>query len=258
MIAGLSKAINQYLAPLLLLTSLLLIIFAYLAPNVMLATQVALLTVTPSASLTQPDGTSQSIDGPSVFLGALGSCERPSGNASVTCTLPTVSPKYDLTDLPSNAPDLLSAPTATTPAFIAVSLAFTVIFFFLFTFTALRSKLGKAGVWFDRPMVQRSTAWIGLLGFMLGLTSFLVIRMWFGKAVEDFNAAILEGGKNSPQLVAATSNGFVTTKKYGSDFEDWSDSNIEPPSDYYSDYSDPPKPDSDDEYIEDRRPVGFG
>lgn len=71
MIAGLSKAINQFLAPLLLLTSLLLIIFAYLAPNVMLATQVALLTVTPSASLTQPQG-SQSIDGPSVFLGALG------------------------------------------------------------------------------------------------------------------------------------------------------------------------------------------
>ena len=72
MIAGLSKAINQYLAPLLLLTSLLLIIFAYLAPSVMLATQVALLTVTPSASLTQPDGGSQTIDGPSVFLGALG------------------------------------------------------------------------------------------------------------------------------------------------------------------------------------------
>ena len=34
--------------------------------------------------------------------------------------------------------------------------------------------------------------------------------MWFGKAVEDFNAAISEGGKNSPQLVAATSNGFVS------------------------------------------------
>lgn len=80
----------------------------------------------------------------------------------------------DLSNLPSNAPDLLSAPTATTPAFIAVSLAFTFMFFLLFTFTALRSKLGKAGPWFDRPMVQRSTAWIGLFGFMIG--GYLVVK----------------------------------------------------------------------------------
>ncbi|PSR72386.1 hypothetical protein PHLCEN_2v11729 [Hermanssonia centrifuga] len=214
MIAGLSKAINQYLAPLLALTSLLLVIFAYLAPSVMLQTQVALLTVTPSISLTQPQGNGQSIDGPSIFLGALGSCERPNNGAAVTCVPPTVSPKYDLSVLPSNAPNLLTAPTATTPAFIAVSLAFSIMFFLLFTFTALRSKLGKAGAFFDKPAVQRSTAWIGLMGFMIGLTSFLVIRMWFGKAVEDFNAAILEGGQGSPQLVAATSNGFVSALNF--------------------------------------------
>ena len=120
----------------------------------------------------------------------------------------------DLSVLPPNAPDLLSAPTATTPAFIAVSIAFTFLFFFLFTFTALRTKLGKMGPWFDKPVVQRSTAWIGLLGFMLGLTSFLVIRMWFGKAVEDFNATILKGGDSSPALVAATSNGFVSAYSF--------------------------------------------
>ena len=120
-------------------------------------------------------------------------------------------PFVDLTVLPGDAPDLLSAPTATTPVFIAISLAFSIIFFFLFTFTALRSKLGKLGPMFDKPVVQRSTAWIGLFGFLVGLTSFLILRMWFGKAVEDLNAAILEGGKNSPQLVAATSNGFVST-----------------------------------------------
>ncbi len=34
--------------------------------------------------------------------------------------------------------------------------------------------------------------------------------MWFGKAVEDFNGAILKGGSSSPQLVANTSNGFVS------------------------------------------------
>jgi hypothetical protein len=74
----------------------------------------------------------------------------------------------DLSALPQNAPDLLNAPTATTPVFIAISLAFTFIFFFLFTLTALRSKLGKMGPIFDKPSMQRYTAWIGLFGFMIG------------------------------------------------------------------------------------------
>ena len=62
----------------------------------------------------------------------------------------------------------------------------------------------------DKPGVQRATAWIGLLGFMIGFTSFLVIRMWFGKAVEDFNDAIIKGGQSAPALIAAASNGFVS------------------------------------------------
>lgn len=74
----------------------------------------------------------------------------------------------DLSVLPSSAPDLLSAPTATTPVFIAVSLAFTVIFFVLFTLTSFRGKIGKLGNALERPGVQRATAWIGLLGFLIG------------------------------------------------------------------------------------------
>jgi hypothetical protein len=72
MIQGFSKAVNQFLAPLLSLTSLLLIMFAYFSPVLMLQTQVALLTVTPSVSLTQPTEEASSVDGPSVFLGPLG------------------------------------------------------------------------------------------------------------------------------------------------------------------------------------------
>ncbi|KAI0778154.1 hypothetical protein BD413DRAFT_507153 [Trametes elegans] len=208
MIAGLSKAINLYLAPLLSLTSFILILFAYLAPTILFPTQVALLTVSPSLELTERHS-SQGVDGPSVFLGALGSCVRPNNNGAVTCTTPTVSPTYDLSVLPGNAPDLLSAPTATTPAFIAVSLAFTILFFLLFAMTSFRGKMGKFGNTFDRPGVQRATAWIGLLGFLIGITSFLIIRMWFGKAVEDFNRDISKEGSSAPQLIAATSNGFI-------------------------------------------------
>lgn len=118
MIAGLSKAINQYLAPLLSLTSLLLILFTFLSPVVMLETKVALLTVAPSTSLTQP-GTSSTVDGPSIFLGPLGkffiflrrcicdaeeisltgSCERKNNEAAVNCTAPMINPTYGAFDL---------------------------------------------------------------------------------------------------------------------------------------------------------------
>ena len=87
--------------------------------------------------------------------------------------------------------------------------------------------MGKFGNGFDKPAVQRATAWIGLLGFLIGtkcdrvylfrdcltitgITSFLVIRMWFGKAVEDFNGDVSRAGSGAPQLMAATSNGFIS------------------------------------------------
>lgn len=71
--------------------------------------------------------------------------------------------------LPRNAPDLLSAPAATTPAFIAVSLGFAVVFFILFSLVSLRHKLpGKISTVMDRPGIQRFTAWVGLGGFMAG------------------------------------------------------------------------------------------
>lgn len=176
-----------------------------------------------------------------------GSCARPNNGAGVNCTSPSVHPKYgqsrlrlcgvltlislaDTSVLPGNTPSLLSAPVAATPVFIAISITFTIIFFFLYTFIAFRHRMGKFGALFEKPTVQRSAAWIGLLGFMtgkrlvirfqkcsrsdlhstLGLTSFLILRMWFGKAVEDFNTTIIEGGSNSPQLLAETSNGFAS------------------------------------------------
>lgn len=64
---------------------------------------------------------------------------------------------------------MLTAPTSTTPAFIAVSIGFSIIFFVLFTMTSLRGSLGaKMSAALDKPMIQRTTAWIGLLGFMIG------------------------------------------------------------------------------------------
>lgn len=70
MISGFAKFAVMYLAPVLMLTTLFLSLFAFLAPSVMLHDQVALLTVLPSTALTNPQG--QAGDGPSLFMGALG------------------------------------------------------------------------------------------------------------------------------------------------------------------------------------------
>jgi len=210
MIAGLSKAVTLYLAPVLALTSLFLSLFAFLAPTLLLNDQVALLTVTPSTALRQP-GPSKDIDGPSIFLGVLGSCARSNNAAAINCTLPTVSPQYDLSVLPTNAANLLlSAPTATAPAFIAVAVSFSFIFFITFTLISLRHKLGeKMSAILDKPLVQRLSAWVGFFSFLIGLTSFLIIRMWFGKAVEDFNSSLLVQAQQGPQLIASLGNAFT-------------------------------------------------
>ena len=72
MISGLSKAITLYLAPLLALTAILLSLFAYLAPTFLLHDKVALVTVVPSTALIPNSNSSQSLDGPSIFMGVLG------------------------------------------------------------------------------------------------------------------------------------------------------------------------------------------
>ncbi|EIN13710.1 hypothetical protein PUNSTDRAFT_48642 [Punctularia strigosozonata HHB-11173 SS5] len=208
MIAGLSKAVAVYLAPVLSLTGMLLSLFAFLAPAVILHDRVALLTVRPSLAITNPESHSD-VDGPSVFMGVLGSCARSDNAASISCTTPSVSPIYDLSVLPGDAPSLLTAPTTATPAFIAVSLCFSAMFFLLFTMISFRAKLGRLSATLDKPIVQRLTAWIGLFGFMLGLSAFLIIRMWFGKAVDDFNQTISNAGSDAPDLMAATSNAFI-------------------------------------------------
>ena len=72
MIAGVSKAVTLYLAPVLSLTALLLALFAFLAPVLLLEDRVALLSVTPSTAITDPGQTSSNIDGPTAHMGALG------------------------------------------------------------------------------------------------------------------------------------------------------------------------------------------
>lgn len=126
-----------------------------------------------------------SLNRPSPHCPATGSCSRPNNKGPVTCTPSTVSPTYgtltrtshltgvngriDLSALPNNAPDLLTAPTATTPVFIAIAIALSVLFLIIFTLTSLRANLGpKLSAMLDRPTFHRASAWLGLLSFMIG------------------------------------------------------------------------------------------
>jgi len=209
MIAGLSKAVTLYLAPLLALTTIFLTLFALLAPNLLLQDQVALLTVIPSTALQSQS--LNSVDGPSVFMGILGSCSRTSNSAPINCTIPNVSPQYDLSVLPGNAPTLLlSAPTGSPAAFVSIAVAFSIVFFVTFTMISLRHKLpGKVNAALEKPMLQRVSAWIGFFSFLIGVTTFLIIRMWFGKAVQDFNASVVAQGQQGPKLIASIGNAFT-------------------------------------------------
>jgi hypothetical protein len=111
MINGFSKFAVLYLSPLLMLTALFLSLFAYLAPSVILHDRVALLTVMPSTALTNPQA--RAGDGPSLFLGVLGSfnvlhydlnfetlmdftgsCSRHNNAGDVSCTITSISPEY--------------------------------------------------------------------------------------------------------------------------------------------------------------------
>ncbi|KAL5535562.1 hypothetical protein ACEPAF_3656 [Sanghuangporus sanghuang] len=210
MIAGLSKAVTLYLATILALTALFLTYFAFLAPVLLLEDRVSLLSITPSTSLQDNSSSSNDVDGATLRIGALGSCSRSKRDEGLNCTQATLSPTYDLSDLPSNASLLLTGPPSASPGFIAVSLGFSTIFVFLFSIISLRSKLGpKLGAALDKPFLNRGVAWLGLIGFMIGLTAFLVIRMWFGKAIDDFNSGIKSLGEDGPALVASTGNGFT-------------------------------------------------
>ncbi|KZS92994.1 hypothetical protein SISNIDRAFT_454939 [Sistotremastrum niveocremeum HHB9708] len=210
MISNLSTAATSFLAPLLSLASLILALLAFLAPVVVLHSNVALVTVSPSSALFNTTPSAQgSIDGPTIRLGVLGSCSQPHNSAPINCSVPSLSPIYDVSVLPSNVPDVLTSPTTATPGFILFSLVLAVLFFILFTLTMLRERLGKLANVLNKPFFGRFTAWLGVLMFMIGLTSYLVLRMWFGKMVDDFNQNIIGQGSGGPQLIASTGTGFT-------------------------------------------------
>jgi hypothetical protein len=49
---------------------------------------------------------------------------------------------------------------------------------------------------------------------LLGLASFVILRIYFGKTVEDFNGSIKAIGDGAPALVANTGNAFTSASLF--------------------------------------------
>jgi len=211
MIENLSTAATLYLAPTLSLTSFLLSLFAFLAPTLILHTQVALLTVSPSSALTSPNQPPKgSLDGPSIHFGVLGSCAQKTHSAPINCTTTQFSTTYNTAVLPANSnPDVLTALPYSASLAVLIALVLLTLFFILFALITMRSRLGRFGTVLSKPVVSRASAWLGLFGFLIGMTVYLVLRLWFGKMALDFNQAITKQGTNGPQLVATVGNAFT-------------------------------------------------
>ena len=83
--------------------------------------------------------------------------------------------QLDITALSDDAPSLFD-PAVATPHLIAVSLCLSGIFFILFTVFALRATWGNRlfSTWLltqlDRPMALRVSTWLGLSGFVIGVS----------------------------------------------------------------------------------------
>ncbi|EUC62504.1 transmembrane protein, putative [Rhizoctonia solani AG-3 Rhs1AP] len=214
MIAGISKLITLHLAPVFSLVSLILLYIAYFAPVTSLHTEVSLVSLTPAITLVALNArASRPVDGPSVFMGILGSCARFSNSAPTHCTAESITPTYDLSVLPDNHPRFLSNPTTTAPQFLLASLIFLTIFLILHLLFSLPERLPTtpAGIvkLAKHSLAIRLSAWLGILGLTMGLCTVIVLRIWIGKAVDDFNQDIIDMGKGAPQLVANIGNGFT-------------------------------------------------
>ncbi|KZO90571.1 hypothetical protein CALVIDRAFT_389823 [Calocera viscosa TUFC12733] len=231
MLSLLTRLLTHQLPPVLSLVSFILALLALLAPVPTLHTSVSLLSITPSPlSFSKRDSAAfeelsrfnirtlrethielardTTVDGPSVFMGLLGSCSRTTNEVDVACTNSTFSPTYDLTALPPNAPTLaLNGPTSSTPEFILTS----IILLFFFSLHHALSSLIPEGAKIHVPLTRmaRAMAWLGVIGWLVGMVAVIVLRSWYGNAQSSFNNSIIGLGSSAPQLTATVGNGFT-------------------------------------------------
>ncbi|KAJ7107161.1 hypothetical protein C8R43DRAFT_1114276 [Mycena crocata] len=143
---------------------------------------------------------SNATDGPTLFMGLLGSCHRPNDTAQYNCTRLSFTPTYNTSLLPDNpARPLLSPPpsTAGAPLFFILSLVSSIFFVIAF--------LAMAKGWVKSPIIKILTCSTGIFACMFTVCGFLITSQWFNKTAIDFN--LINGADGL--LVAVTGEAFT-------------------------------------------------
>jgi len=239
MVPRIPQRIPLCIASIFFLTSLFLYIFAFVAPVPILHDSLSLMTIFPSDThnfgskrneivMTELQGrrvpreaalpnvfdhvfSRRSVDGPTIRLGALGSCAQKNKSSNLVCTKASFEATYDFSALPSNIPPSLPAfPISSTAASYLVGIIFLSLFFAMHILTALLPAFGvsipKVS---ENKTVSRVSSWIGMLGFVMMLVTVLVWRMSYGRDVNEFNARVAQMGQSAPALAASVGNGFI-------------------------------------------------
>ncbi|KAG9046962.1 hypothetical protein FS837_003298 [Tulasnella sp. UAMH 9824] len=232
MLANISKLLTVQLSPLLALVSTFLILFTFLGPVPIPSENVALVTIVPGNA--QPLNTrslpenfirrrtvpraaalaiveraeSKAISGPTLRFGLLGSCIKSAAGVE-GCTPSSLSPVYDTSALPKSSP-FVQSPPQTSPDWMLLSLIFLdlyILFGALATFPFMPKAVANI---LNKPMVVRTVTWLGIIGWLAGITTTIVLRVSFGNSVDRFNGQAAMAGV---KLVANVSNGF-TSEEY--------------------------------------------
>lgn len=229
MLANISKLLTVQLSPLLALVSTFLILFTFLGPVPIASESVALVTIVPGNAQPQlntrslPENfirrrkvpraaalaiveraESKAISGPTLRFGFLGSCIK-SAPGDEGCTPPSLSPVYDTSALPKSTP-FVQSPPQTSSDWMLLSLIFLNVFLLLGTLPTVPFMPKAVTNILNKPFAVRTVAWLGIIGWLAGITTTVVLRVSFGNSCDKFNSQAAMAGV---KLVANVSNGFT-------------------------------------------------
>ncbi|KAG8991873.1 hypothetical protein FRB90_001199 [Tulasnella sp. 427] len=228
MLANISKLLTVQLSPLLALVSTFLILFTFLGPVPIASESVALVTIVPGNSQTEfntralPENfighrvpraaalavveraEAKAISGPTLRFGFLGSCTKPK-SGDEKCTLPSLSPVYDTSALAKSTP-FVQSPPQTSSQWMLLSLISLNVFLLLGSLATIPFMPKAVTNILTKPFAVRTVAWLGIIGWLAGMITTVVLRVSFGSSCDKFNGQAAMAGE---QLVANVANGFT-------------------------------------------------
>ncbi|KAG8926289.1 hypothetical protein FRC03_000336 [Tulasnella sp. 419] len=236
MIANLSKLLTVQLSPLFALVSTFLVLFTFLAPVPVFNQSIALVSIVPSSGIfnqnsirsiyVEPSEENNDLfkrrlpraaaaaivarasdDGLKMRFGLLGSCFKHGSEKSQCTTSSLDNPTYDLSPLPATASSRFpSSPSTFSPNSMLACVILTTIFMILISLPSMPKLPAAVGATLEKPIISRLIAWIGVVSWLDGMITTVVLRINFGVAVQRFNE---DAANARVALTAEVSNGFT-------------------------------------------------